>query len=135
MAFCGSRPATIVLRNTPHVRTNGSRRITIACSRTATKCTSARRTYRCTVITIARIRPSSRRASSGFGRPKSAERPAIVRLPARGQRTFTADAVGVSIRSKIRQTWVSGLKILYGSYSVIKISVHCRKTQDLPYQG
>lgn len=72
----------------------------------ATRCTSARRTSRCTPTTTGRTRPSSRRASSGSGRRKTAPRP-IVRSMDSAPRTSTAGERRVITRSKIRPIWVS----------------------------
>lgn len=103
----GTRRWTTVPKSTLAglVLTIESRRTIIASTRIATRYTYRHRTCRCTRITIARTRPSYKRASSDFA-PLRVARLTIVSSLDNGPRTFTVVDRDVGSRSKIRPTWV-----------------------------
>ena len=101
----GTRRATTATTATAAARTTASRRTTTASRKYATRCTSARRTCRCTPITTEKTRPSSRKDSSGSAPPRTVKLPTAPSTDS-APPTSTAGGRLATTLSRTRPIWV-----------------------------
>lgn len=104
MASCVSHRLTTARFSSATVSTTESKLTIIASKTNATKLTSARATFKCTQIIIAKILRSTRRASSVTVRRRSVS---CSIASSTGSAPLTSTAEDASTRSRTKRTWVS----------------------------